>query len=221
MRKPLSIGLAAAAGLALAQPAYGSVTLWNGSGSNDSVGWGQLGPSFTTVNSGTTATSVGGMVVTLTDSAPPMERRDEGSGWAGNFASGEQLLWNQLFGSITINFASPVSAAGAQIQSDTFGTFTARITMNDGTFFDLVGTSSNAGQDGNPFLGIISTTANITSITFNLTAPNQSFAISSLLMIDATSVPEPATWSMLLIGFGAMGFAVRRQRKPSPERAIA
>ena len=29
-----------------------------------------------------------------------------------------------------------------------------------------------------------------------------------------TSVPEPGTWAMMLMGFGAAGFAMRRRRKP-------
>ena len=32
--------------------------------------------------------------------------------------------------------------------------------------------------------------------------------------IDITAVPEPATWAMLILGFGAVGFAVRRRRNP-------
>ena len=28
----------------------------------------------------------------------------------------------------------------------------------------------------------------------------------------AAGVPEPATWAMMLMGFGAMGFAIRRRR---------
>ena len=27
-------------------------------------------------------------------------------------------------------------------------------------------------------------------------------------------VPEPATWAMMLIGFGAVAYAMRRRRKP-------
>lgn len=34
----------------------------------------------------------------------------------------------------------------------------------------------------------------------------------SVLIVDATSpVPEPATWAMMTLGFGAMGFAMRRK----------
>jgi len=31
----------------------------------------------------------------------------------------------------------------------------------------------------------------------------------------AGAVPEPTTWGMMLLGFGAVGFAIRRCRKPS------
>jgi hypothetical protein len=31
---------------------------------------------------------------------------------------------------------------------------------------------------------------------------------------QSASVPEPATWAMMLLGFGAIGFAMRRNRKP-------
>jgi hypothetical protein len=30
----------------------------------------------------------------------------------------------------------------------------------------------------------------------------------------AAPVPEPATWAMMLLGFGAMGMVIRRRRKP-------
>jgi len=29
----------------------------------------------------------------------------------------------------------------------------------------------------------------------------------------AGPVPEPATWAMMLLGFGAVGFSIRRKRK--------
>lgn len=32
--------------------------------------------------------------------------------------------------------------------------------------------------------------------------------------IDIRGVPEPATWAMMLLGFGAVGFAMRRRRAP-------
>ena len=34
-------------------------------------------------------------------------------------------------------------------------------------------------------------------------------------------VPEPSTWAMMLLGFGAMGFALRRKRKPAALAQLA
>ena len=31
--------------------------------------------------------------------------------------------------------------------------------------------------------------------------------------VDATAVPEPATWGMMLLGFGALGWQLRRRRR--------
>lgn len=39
--------------------------------------------------------------------------------------------------------------------------------------------------------------------------------------LDATSVPEPATWAMMLLGFGAVGFAMRRQGRAHPKVRFA
>ena len=34
-------------------------------------------------------------------------------------------------------------------------------------------------------------------------------------VISFGAIPEPATWGMMLLGFGAMGYAVRRRRRPA------
>lgn len=47
----------------------------------------------------------------------------------------------------------------------------------------------------------------ISSITFSSTS--NSMEIDDL----ATAVPEPATWAMMIAGFGAVGFSMRRRRK--------
>lgn len=38
---------------------------------------------------------------------------------------------------------------------------------------------------------------------------------------NGNEIPEPATWAMMLLGFGAMGIAIRRSRKMRPIPAIA
>ncbi|MDE2403606.1 MAG: PEP-CTERM sorting domain-containing protein [Sphingomonadales bacterium] len=36
--------------------------------------------------------------------------------------------------------------------------------------------------------------------------------------LNSTSVPEPATWAMMLVGFGAVGFAMRRRQEQAKVR---
>ena len=39
--------------------------------------------------------------------------------------------------------------------------------------------------------------------------------------LTSTTVPEPATWAMMLLGFGAVGFAMRSRRKEQPKVRFA
>ncbi len=45
--------------------------------------------------------------------------------------------------------------------------------------------------------------------------PNQA---GSLTISAVGAVPEPATWAMMLLGFGAVGFALRRRRQTTTVR---
>lgn len=49
----------------------------------------------------------------------------------------------------------------------------------------------------------------------------ESFAIDSVSITQgaAAGVPEPASWTMMLLGFGAIGFAIRRRIKAVPHAA--
>jgi len=223
MRKALLGTLLAAA--ALPTTANATTTVWGGTGANDSISWGQLGSVGTSVMPGTSVTSTGGVNATVTDdTGGQMERLDQGNGWAGSFTSGTQLLWNEgSVGDIIINFLTPVSAAGALIQSDLYGSFTATATTNDGSTFSVNGISSDCACGSNPFLGIMSDSANISSIRFNVSDANgaNDFAIGPLQLIgNVAGVPEPATWAMMLIGFGAVGWTVRRKRRPAASMQV-
>lgn len=41
------------------------------------------------------------------------------------------------------------------------------------------------------------------------------FSNAALYTTGAPGVPEPATWAMVLLGFGVVGFAIRRRRRPA------
>ncbi len=107
---------------------------------------------------------------------------------------------------------------------------------NDATLKLLLGTSTVASlQGGSPGSGITPQTWYNFNATFTPTATTTStlsfqfqglgvtaadFAIDRVYVVAATSVPEPATWGMMILGFGVVGGLARR-RRASGDLAIA
>ena len=212
---------AIALGLAMSAPAGATITgvsTLAGLGATDSIDWSQLGGEFTTVNSGATVTSALGQTATLT-SGGSMLRINEGSGWGGNFANGEHLLWTAGNGpDITLTFDHAVSAVGAQFQADFYGPFTAELIGSNGDVlgsFALGGNSDGNNDNSAVFLGLKSSSADIKQVEFHLTSayyqPND-FALGTVSFAGG-AVPEPTTWALMLAGFGLAGAVLRRRRE--------
>ena len=112
--------------------------------------------------------------------------------------------------SVDFAFLNPLDATGALVTGSTFG-FIVPFTScgilaggcgavdwsNTPTIFDF-------GSGG----------------SFSLLLQDASFGTPGTARVSGTftyltqSVPEPSTWAMMLLGFGAVGFALRRRRTP-------
>lgn len=65
-----------------------------------------------------------------------------------------------------------------------------------------------------PLFGDLNFDANANNTyRFDLTADGSTLTTFAQLGSGA-AVPEPATWAMMLVGFGAIGFSMRRRQKP-------
>jgi uncharacterized protein (DUF2141 family) len=157
------------------------VTSPAGQAANDSVSWGQLGADGTLLAAGFNATSGKGLAVTgsLTgaNSIVSVACAAAPCSWQGTgFAAGDRLVWTSDLavggnGPLTLNFGTKVSGAGAFIQADGPGQFTAQIqAFNGTTFLGSFTVTSNATGNA-AYIGILDQTgANITSVVFSLTS---------------------------------------------------
>ena len=157
-------------------------------GANDYIDWGTLGSSLTPVANPSPVTSNLGSNATISQAGGNMEVRQQGTGWGGNFAPNDFVLFTKgANGPITISFANPVFGAGAQIQSNYQGAFTANLTAFDASdnvlgTFDWVG-NSNGNSDSAIFIGVNDNTASISKLAFSVPiapANPQDFAINRL-----------------------------------------
>lgn len=157
-------------------------------------------------------TSNGGVsgIVGLVGTQQPFEVRQQGVTWNGNFNANMGVLYNgvETQGNtptdIAANFGVGVYGAGAYIQADQAGAFTATVTLYNASFQSL-GTysatgNSNSQQGTALFIGAYDTSADVYAIDFNVQDINgkDDFAIGEMLLAT-NPVPEPgallAAWS--------------------------
>ena len=129
------------------------------------------------------------------------------------------VVFDYLDGTITLDFTANVSAIGAFITGNTNITETI---FNGTTVLGTVDTGGanyigSGGGAPNDFLNLSSTT-NITSAVFtNGEGVPNTFTMDNVTIVgDAITqngVPEPATWALMLMGFGGLGAVLRSGRK--------
>lgn len=77
-----------------------------------------------------------------------------------------------------------------------------------GSFQNVTATSFDSNPYANEIHGVIKFNGPVTSITF--TDPSENWHGFTL---GIAAVPEPATWAMMIGGFGAIGATMRRRRR--------
>lgn len=191
-----------------------------GLGANDSVDWATLAPDRATVSNPFSTTSTNGIGVTGSMPSNSFIRGEQSRSIFGNFLRGEAVLWTHYnSGPLSLVFSSPVRGVGAQIQSEYYGSFVGTIEAFNASnvslgSFSLPGNSTNAGNGSAIFLGLLSSSNEISRVNFNTyrqNAPTQGFGINQLLLATSptAAVPTPA----LLPGLIGMGVAAYRKRK--------
>ena len=123
----------------------------------------------------------------------------------------------------TVNFTNDV----AGLYSITFGTsspsvdiLTAMLMGPGGTTFNLTGPTGTLPNKQYNLAQTFLPTGAFSFTTTGTHTAGQAGSIAGTLSVNS-AVPEPATWGLMLLGFGGMGFSMRRNRRRTAIAQIA
>lgn len=201
---------------ALAQPAFaGSIANLAALGANDLVDWSISGSDNT--NQFTTLSN-GGVSVTTAEPNSSFANyiQNPPGGWFGNFPPGTHIIYDQgPTGPITFTFATAIKGFGLTIDDAVGGSYTGTIQELNGV--NVMGSySTGPSPYGLMFLGVLDSTADITSVVVGTSAvTNNSFAFGNLSLLDVPSstTPEPGSVGCVFLGLTALGCLARKCAK--------
>ena len=161
-----------------------------------------------------TPTTVGGISVVFPDVTFSCSASQYCPGFFGvrqiNATDGRQTVYFATPSSATFTFASAITQFGIDvIDLGTAGNTSLTVNYVNGSSTPYV----NFSGGGVAFVGIIDTIPFL-SVTFSATANNDGIDFDRLQYRTAAvtpGVPEPATWVLMLGGFGLVGAAYRRR----------
>lgn len=202
MKKFVLLGLASIALATSAAQAQVSGSLGGGAGPF-------LTLSDAGLNGGAIATLSGGDVLA---SDQPFADIPAGSVFGGTFLAAGPTVGQPAI----LTFTAPVSYLSFLWGSpDTYNALT--ITTNLGAILNFTASGmgfpvTNGNQSFSQYVQFSGTGGHlISSATFNNVPTTDAFESANFSVTAA--VPEPATWAMMLIGFGAVGATMRRRRR--------
>lgn len=119
----------------------------------------------------------------------------------GNFTNTFNFTWPVVgitSGTITSSFTSKANDLN----------FTS-VTLNGTPFTSLIG---GTGMTEFRLINDLATLAGPQQLVVTGYSPGKAATYSGTLAFSPAAVPEPATWAMMIIGFGAAGSVIRRRR---------
>lgn len=133
---------------------------------------------------------------------------DEGS---VNFLPAEDNIAYPI--SVLFSFTNPWDASGNAITGQSFGFIALNPFSSCGILAGGCGTVQWSGPQTFSFGYGGSFDVALNNVTFGTPGGAQVGGTFTLRSNSVPPVPEPATWAMMLVGFGAVGYAIRRNRK--------
>jgi PEP-CTERM motif len=203
--------------------------------SNDSVLWSTLGADGDPIPNAFSVASVDGNSVGGGFSISTGQVNVAGTDWtpvSGDFSNGDFLIFadnggNAGSGPITFTFQTGYGA-GAAIQANTPGQFTAKIELfNGGTSLGFETVTSDVSGDA-IFIGALDTIAEVTGARFSLTAAQVNsnttnnlgdFALDTL-SLQNLAVPEPGSILLMMGGLTATALLLRRRSSMSQKEKL-
>jgi opacity protein-like surface antigen len=115
----------------------------------------------------------------------------------------------------TFTFAMPTGVAGATITTNFVSDLLNNIDFSSATFNGHAFSLSPTGQVEQGYVLDVPVTGGTQMLTVNgKSGGNGSF--SGTLSFALAALPEPASWAMMIVGFGGIGATLRRKRVAGP-----